>query len=91
MGGVVSVKLPFTLMNRTSDSELCSFPSPLRNPSSPMVATSNENNVCKDETGYLAVMETSVQMDSGKVSTELAKRKMTDVDIIEKNEISEST
>ncbi|XP_057325952.1 arrestin homolog isoform X3 [Microplitis mediator] len=91
MGGVVSVKLPFTLMNRTSDSELCSFPSPLRNPSSPMVATSNENNVCKDETGHLAVMETSVQMDSGKVSTELAKRKITDVDIIEKNETSEST
>ncbi|KAK0172221.1 hypothetical protein PV328_005567 [Microctonus aethiopoides] len=88
MGGVMSIKLPFTLMHCDTEPDLIGFPSPIREQ---LPKTSIVNNiVCEQDKSHLTVVET-IGFD-GKLRSELTRVNQTvDIDLIEKNDSDDST
>ena len=85
MGGVVSLKLPFTLIHRNSEPDLMGFPSPVRE-------YQKNPEPIKDKVEE-TVLTTDDDIVDRKAPTETKKAldQMADVDLIEHSEGPEST
>ncbi|EGI70147.1 Phosrestin-2, partial [Acromyrmex echinatior] len=87
MGGEVSLKLPFTLMHSNIDADLVGFPSPTREVSKEFEKSTNENTEKSTDSS------SSHQNKENKLEAikEQKESKVTDVDLIEHYEESDST
>lgn len=85
MGGEVSLKLPFTLMHSNTDADLVGFPSPIRE--APKEFGNNTNEITeKFDNGSHRNKETKLE-----AIKEHKESRVTDVDLIEHCEESDST
>jgi len=83
MGGEVSLKLPFTLMHSNTDVDLVGFPSPIRETPKEFGKSTNEITENSDS---------SHRNKENKLETiKEQKSRVTDVDLIEHCEESDST
>ena len=86
MGGEVSLKLPFTLMHSNIDADLVGFPSPTREVPKEFEKSTNESTEKSDSSSSHQNKENKLE-----AIKEQKKSRVTDVDLIEHCEESDST
>ncbi|KYM76360.1 Arrestin like protein [Atta colombica] len=86
MGGEVSLKLPFTLMHSNIDADLVGFPSPTREIPKEFEKSTNENTGKSDSSSSHQNKENKLE-----AIKEQKESRVTDVDLIEHCEESDST
>ncbi|XP_012063994.1 PREDICTED: phosrestin-2-like [Atta cephalotes] len=86
MGGEVSLKLPFTLMHSNIDADLVGFPSPTREVPKEFEKSTNENTEKSDSSSSHQNKENKLE-----AIKEQKESRVTDVDLIEHCEESDST